>query len=104
MRDSRRDTRLIIGYRDGYLRNALSQRFQDGVQPGMGDTDRGLFQQLQLWRPLYDYGIARDRADLLRIDLIADGKHELQIFIFRKGSYDRWKTSTRPFKIVPIEA
>ena len=30
--DSRGDTGLIIGYRDGYLRNTLSQRFQHRVQ------------------------------------------------------------------------
>src|SRR6516225_8488354 len=88
MRDSRRDTGLIISYRNSQLRNALCQRFEHGVQPGMGDTDCGLFQQLQLWRTLYDDGIVRDRSDLLRIDLIADGKDELQIFILRHGSYD----------------
>src|SRR5262249_34930076 len=54
----------------------------------MGDTDRGLFQQLQLGSALYNDGIARDWSDLLWIDLIADGKYELHIFILRHRSYD----------------
>jgi hypothetical protein len=33
----------------------------------MGDTDRGPFQQLQLWSPLYNDGIVRDRSDPLRM-------------------------------------
>src|SRR5262245_47845777 len=88
MSDSRRDTGLIIGDRDRYLRNALDQRFEHGVQPGMGDANSGLFQQFQLRRPLYDNGIVRDRTDLLRIDLIAYGKYELQIPILRHSGYD----------------
>src|SRR5215472_8286100 len=88
MSDSGRHTRLIIGYGDGYLRNALSQRFEHGVQPGMGDTDRGLFQQFQLRRPLYDDGIIRNRSDLMRIDLVAHGKHKLQTLMLCQGSYN----------------
>src|SRR6516164_7071880 len=72
MRDSRRDTGLIIGYRDRDLRNALSQRFKHSVQPGMRDANCGLLQQLQLWHSLCDYGIVWNGSDLLRIDLIAD--------------------------------
>src|SRR6516165_235715 len=81
MRDSRCDTGLIIGYRDRYLRNALSQRFEHGVQPGMGNTDRGALQQLQLWSLLYNDRIVRDRTDLLGIDLITYGKYD------REGSH-----------------
>ena len=33
-------------------------------------------------------GIFRNRSDPVRIDLIADGKHQLQIFIFRQGRDD----------------
>src|SRR5262249_42017783 len=88
MRNPRGDTGLIIGDRDPYLRNALDQRFEHGVQSGVGDTDSGLFQQLQLRRPRYDNGIVRNRSDLLRIDLIAYGKYELQIPILRHSGYD----------------
>ena len=72
---SRSDAGLIIGYWDGYLRDTLSQRLEDRVQSRMGDTDGGLFQQFQLRRLLYDDGIVRNRSDLLRIDLVAHGKH-----------------------------
>ncbi len=41
----------------------------------MSDTDRGLLQQLQLWRPLYDDGVLGNWSDLFGIDLIAHGKH-----------------------------
>src|SRR5260221_10886877 len=60
--DSRSYGGLIIGYRDGYLRDTLSQRLQHRVQSRMGDTDRGLLQQFQMWRLLYDDGIARNRS------------------------------------------
>ena len=88
MRDSRSDTGLIIGYWDRYLRDTLSKRLEYRVQPRMGDTDRGLFQQFQLWRLFYDDGVARNRSDLLGIDLFAHGKHELQIFMLCQGSYN----------------
>ena len=32
-----------------------------------------------------------NRSDLFRIDLIANGKHQLQIFMFRQGSYNSAK-------------
>jgi len=70
------------------MRNALSQRFERGVQPGMGDANCDLFQQLQLRHPPCNDGIVWSGSDLLRIDLIADRKHELQIFILRHRSYD----------------
>src|SRR5215471_8052319 len=88
MRNPRRDPWLIIRYRDGQLRNALSQRFERGVQPGVGDANCGLFQQLQLRHSLCNDGVAWNRSDLLWIDLIADRKHELQIFVLRQRSYD----------------
>jgi hypothetical protein len=47
-----------------------------------------LFQQFQLWRPLYDNGIVRNRSDLLRIDLVAHGKDKLQIFMLCQGTYN----------------
>ena len=87
-RDSRGHAGLIKGYRDGYLRDTLSQRLQHRVQSRMGDTDRSALQQLQLWRLLYDDGVVRNRSDLLRIDLIAYGKHQLQILMLREGSSD----------------
>src|SRR5215469_5560775 len=89
MYDSRRNAGLIVGYRDRNLRNTLYQRFEHGVQPGMGDTDRCSLQQLQLWRPFYDDGIFRNRAELMRIDLVADRKHQLRLLIFGHSSYDR---------------
>jgi hypothetical protein len=49
---------------------------------------RGLYQQFQLRRPLYDDGIVRNRSDLLRIDMVAHGKHKLEIFTLCQGSYN----------------
>src|ERR1700741_2136443 len=86
MGDSGSDARLIKGNRDGDLRDTLSQRLQHRVQSGMGDTDRGLLEQLQLWRPLNDDGIVRKRYDLLRIKLIPNREHQLQIFMLRQAS------------------
>jgi hypothetical protein len=40
-----------------------------------------LLQQFQLRRPLYDDGVVRNRSELIRIDLIAHGKHQLKIFM-----------------------
>src|SRR6516165_8701942 len=54
----------------------------------MGDTGRGPLQQFQLWCLLYDDGIVRHRSDLLRIDLVAHGKHKLQIFMLCQGSHN----------------
>src|SRR5215470_12074282 len=54
----------------------------------MGDTDGGLLQQFQLWRLLYDDGIVRHRSDLLRIDLVAHGKHKLQTLMLGQGSHN----------------
>jgi hypothetical protein len=42
-------------------------------------------QQLQLRCLPYGDGIARNRSDLLRIELIANGEHQLQIFVLRGG-------------------
>jgi hypothetical protein len=52
----------------------------------VGYTHRALLKELQLWRSLYDDGIVGSRSDLLRFDLIAHGKHELQIFMFPHSS------------------
>src|SRR5258708_347859 len=84
--DSWRDARLIKGNRDGYLRDALSQRLQHGVQPRMGDADRGLLEQFQLWRSLDDDGIFRNGSDLLRIKLITYREHQLQISMLGHAS------------------
>src|SRR5215831_17195679 len=54
----------------------------------MGDTDRSLFQQFQLWRLLDDDGIVRNRSDLLRIYLVTHGKHKLQFFMLCQGRYN----------------
>jgi len=37
---------------------------------------------------LYNDGIVRNRSDFLRIDLVANGKHKLQIFMLCQGSYN----------------
>src|SRR6266481_8340026 len=79
---------LIKGYRNGYLRNTLSQRLQHRVQPRMGDTDRGLLQQLQLWRPLDDDGIAGNRSDLLGVKLVPYRKNQLSVFMLGDTGYN----------------
>jgi hypothetical protein len=45
-----------------------------------------VLQQFQLWRSLYDDGIAQNRSDLLQIDLGAYRKHQLQAFMLPDGS------------------
>jgi hypothetical protein len=58
-----------------------------------------------LWHSLCNDGIFRNGPDLLRIDLIADRKHELQIFILRDRGDDtaediRLAVQNRPHRSV----
>jgi hypothetical protein len=52
----------------------------------MGDTDRCLLQQFQLRRLLDDDRVTGNRPDLFRVELITDGKHQLQTFVPPDGS------------------
>src|SRR5260370_18232219 len=89
--DSCRHTGLIISYWDSYLGNALGKRLQYGIESRMGDTDRRLFQQLQLRRMINHDRIFRHRTDLLRPEYIANGKHKLCRLMLWDSRHDRTK-------------
>src|SRR3984893_15394716 len=57
----------------------------------MGDTDRRLFQQLQLRRMINHDRILRQRTDLLRPEYTTNGKHKLCGLMLCYSRHDRTK-------------
>jgi hypothetical protein len=47
----------------------------------MSNTNGSPLQHVHLGRLFYDDGVIRNRPDVLRIKLIADGKNQLGIFV-----------------------
>ena len=52
----------------------------------MGDAKHGALQKLDLWRALHDNGIRRNRADLVRVQVVANCEDHLTAW--RTGGLD----------------
>src|SRR5215471_11304598 len=86
--DSRGNARLIMCDWDSNLGNTIDQTLQDGIKPCVSNANRGALKKFKLRRMVYDDGVARQRADVFSIDLIANGKDQLRVLLFFHGAHD----------------
>jgi len=70
------------------------------VSVRVGDADRGLLQKFNAG-VLHDDCIRRNRPDLLGVESVANGKHQLKAFRFVAAAASLWKTFANQSALFP---
>ena len=77
MGDARSHPRLVIGDRNGHHGYTGRQRLERRIQAGVGNAERSPLQHLKLGSAPDHNGVGRQRPNLVRIQVLADGQDQL---------------------------
>lgn len=77
--DAGGDSRLVIAKRDAHEGHAFGERFERGVETGVGDDGGGALHDIELRGVANDERITWQRAEGCRIEAAAERDHELKI-------------------------